>query len=261
MDTSYFRKRGRPTSAERYNYESFTLAMDAPGIGQWSTDAPKLGDEAPDFALADTNGNGIRLSGLRGRPVVLEFGSYTCPIFTGHIPTMEEVSHRHPEAAFLVVYVREAHPGEVTPHHRNHEDKRNAVDKLLRAESITRTLLIDDIEGTVHRKYGGAWDPVYVIGPDGRILLRRAWNRPEDVEAVLERLQAGEDVQATESVAMSPPTTRPFGEGLLRGGERALLDFYDSAPPPLRERLRNSESEKVRSVLHARRGGGASTTP
>jgi len=33
----------------------------------------KEGDEAPDFELPDQDGNPVRLSGLRGRPVVLYF--------------------------------------------------------------------------------------------------------------------------------------------------------------------------------------------
>ena len=41
--------------------------------------APKIGDEAPDFALPVLHGDGasVRLSDLRGRPVALIFGSYT----------------------------------------------------------------------------------------------------------------------------------------------------------------------------------------
>ncbi len=41
--------------------------------------APQVGDEAPDFELPLLHGDGraVRLSGLRGRPVALIFGSYT----------------------------------------------------------------------------------------------------------------------------------------------------------------------------------------
>jgi cytochrome oxidase Cu insertion factor (SCO1/SenC/PrrC family) len=41
--------------------------------------APKVGDEAPDFELAVLDGDGemVRLSDLRGKPVALVFGSYT----------------------------------------------------------------------------------------------------------------------------------------------------------------------------------------
>ncbi|MBI2849454.1 MAG: redoxin domain-containing protein [Chloroflexi bacterium] len=40
--------------------------------------APKAGDMAPDFELAGANGgNPVRLSSLRGKPIALNFGSYT----------------------------------------------------------------------------------------------------------------------------------------------------------------------------------------
>jgi len=41
--------------------------------------APKVGDEAPHFDLPILHGDGerVRLSDLRGRPVALIFGSYT----------------------------------------------------------------------------------------------------------------------------------------------------------------------------------------
>ena len=42
----------------------------------------KAGDMAPDFALEDVAGKqSVRLSSLRGKPVVLVFGSCTCPPF------------------------------------------------------------------------------------------------------------------------------------------------------------------------------------
>jgi hypothetical protein len=42
-------------------------------------EAPKVGDEAPDFELPVLHGDGatVRLSDLRSRPVALIFGSYT----------------------------------------------------------------------------------------------------------------------------------------------------------------------------------------
>ncbi len=101
-------------------------------------------------------GTSVGLSEFRGRPVVLEFGSYTCPIFCGHIAPMEAIAGRHPEAAFLVIYTREAHPGEIVPGHRTIQDKREAVRRLLADEPIGRAVLIDDITGTVHRADGTA---------------------------------------------------------------------------------------------------------
>lgn len=232
-----------------YNYAAFSFAMDEPGIQRWLRDGPKPGTTAPDFSAESLDGGRLTLSALQGKPVVLEFGSYTCPIFCGQIPAMEAAARRHPEATFLVVYTREAHPGEVTPHHRTLADKRAAARRLVTEEQLIRRVLVDDLDGTVHRAYGGAWDTVYVLDADRTILLRQAWTHPADVEHVLDELAAGNAVTPRETVNMAPPGPQPMGHGLLRGGEQALFDFYRTAPPPIQERLRESPSEPVHTAL------------
>lgn len=75
---------GRDTTVEQwlpleeYNYEHFRtkhfvadLVKTARGVGV------RPGQEAPDFALAATDGERARLRELRGTPVVLHFGSMT----------------------------------------------------------------------------------------------------------------------------------------------------------------------------------------
>src|SRR5215467_4555728 len=114
-------------SMSDYNYSAFSFAMDGVGVDRWLNEGPQAGEKAPPFSLPTLGGDVIELEDLAGRPVVLEFGSYTCPIFCGHIPAMENVARRHPEAAFLVIYTREAHPGEITPEHRSVEAKQAAA--------------------------------------------------------------------------------------------------------------------------------------
>src|ERR1051326_8155393 len=75
----------RDECADAYNYESFDFGSEAAEFERWVTEGPRIGDPAPDFELADLDGNWLRLSDLRGRPVVLEFGSYTCPIFSDRV--------------------------------------------------------------------------------------------------------------------------------------------------------------------------------
>ncbi len=61
-----------------YNYEHFRpkhLLADL-----WKTlrgEGLQPGTEAPDFELESTEGDRVRLSEVRGRPVVLRFGSFT----------------------------------------------------------------------------------------------------------------------------------------------------------------------------------------
>jgi len=112
---------------------------------------------------------------IQDRPVVLEFGSYTCPIFCAHIGPMEVGAQHHPEAVFLVIYIREAHPGEAVTEHRTVDDKRRAALRRRADEPLRRTVLLDDLGGTVHRAYGQAWDSAYVIDHNGIVILHQAW--------------------------------------------------------------------------------------
>jgi hypothetical protein len=104
----------------------------------------------------DLDGNVVRLSDFGGRPVVLEFGSYTCPIFSDRVPDMERLAREHPEGTFLVIYSREAHPGEQRGAHRSLTEKRAAGHKLALEEAIARRVLVDGLDGSTHRAYGGA---------------------------------------------------------------------------------------------------------
>lgn len=237
-------------TADTYNYDAYSFALEPAELEHWLKDGPSLGSLAPAFELDDLDGVAVSLEALRGRPVVLEFGSYTCPIFSDRVRDMERLATEHPGVTFLVIAVREAHPGEVTGPHRSQAEKRQAARCLVVEEGLRRRVLVDDLEGTVHRAYGGTWDPVFIIDPEGRVAYRRAWNHPGEVEQALEALARG-DLPGGESIAMAQlPSRAPMGLRLLeRGGRRALLDFYRSAPPPVRERLRGSPSAAVRAVL------------
>ena len=244
--------RGGGAVSTAYNYEVFDFALEPGEFERWLQAGPGIGQEAPDFELLDLEGEALRLSALRDRPVVLEFGSYTCPIFSDRVPAMERLAQDHPEAAFLVIYVREAHPGEIQGPHRSLVEKWSAARRLVTAEVLARRVLVDSLDGAVHRAYGGAWNPVYVIAPsDGRVVMRQAWNHPALVGAVLDDLVAGTVSKVPESIEMLREAgCRPMGLRLLeRGGARALRDFYRSAPRPVSEALRSSASEAVREAI------------
>lgn len=59
-------------------------------LARWLAEGPRTGEAALDFGLEDLDSVPMQLSGLRGRPVVLEFGSYTCPIFSDRVTEMAE---------------------------------------------------------------------------------------------------------------------------------------------------------------------------
>jgi hypothetical protein len=59
-----------------YNYPAFVRSS-AVGMGSTFRSAVRVGEQAPDFALTTLDGSTLRLADLRGRYVVLEFGSIT----------------------------------------------------------------------------------------------------------------------------------------------------------------------------------------
>jgi len=92
------------------------LASVESGRTEHEKTAPRVGTPAPDFTgeLLPAAGDpavSFRLSDQRGKPLALLFGSYTCPIFRGQIKRYEEI-YRDFQArcAFLLIYIREAHP-------------------------------------------------------------------------------------------------------------------------------------------------------
>ncbi|HEX2063985.1 MAG TPA: hypothetical protein VHE80_06155 [Acidimicrobiales bacterium] len=65
--------------------------------------------------------------------------------------------------------VRQVHPGPGAPPYRSEEQKAADATAYRRLEEIPWTVLVDDVEGTVHRTYGGLTNPAYLIGTDGRV--------------------------------------------------------------------------------------------
>jgi len=62
-------------------------------------------------------------------------------------------------------------------------EKCSAAHKLALEEALGRRVLVDSVDCATHRAYGGAWNPIYVIGPEdgsscGRPgTTRRTWPR------------------------------------------------------------------------------------
>jgi hypothetical protein len=59
-----------------YNYPAFVRSS-AVGMSNAFRNTARVGKQAPDFALTTLDGATVRLADLRGKYVVLEFGSIT----------------------------------------------------------------------------------------------------------------------------------------------------------------------------------------
>ena len=223
-----------------YNYESFNRDVIRRDLNRASMRGPKPGDRAPDFQLTSLNGEKVRLSDFRDRkPLVLTFGSLTCPMTAGSVQGMNELYEEFDagDVAFLFVYVREAHPGEKVPAHSSLRAKTRAARKLRDEEEIQMPILIDDLQGSVHRKYGMMPNPVYIIDRSGKVAFRGWWTRPNLVEDALQALLEPQSSNADpENSIVSGGEDRsvPLHYGVLfahrslrRGGKKSLREFRE----------------------------------
>jgi peroxiredoxin len=226
---------------DRYNYKRFTndiLLADAAKTGFGN--GPEPGEQAPDFKGRTLDGEMIRLSDYKDKSnVVLTFGSATCPFTAGSIGGMNDLfadySGRE-DVAFLFVYVREAHPGEKLREHRSLKQKIRAAELFRNEEEVEIPVVVDDLDGKIHKKYGKLPNPTYLIDKSGGVAFRSLWTRAKMVEEALQELlrvqreentdraivRDGEDTSASMTYAMLHSH-----RALERGGKKAIRDFRE----------------------------------
>jgi hypothetical protein len=130
----------------------------------------------------------------------------------------------------VFVYTREAHPGENVPHHDSFERKL-ACARLLRDETgIRRPILVDDLAGSAHRRYGSMPNMTWVINRGGRVAYKANWTSAANVESFLTRFLAGGNgrlsaVYETEQLEFRQVDRERFTKRLLRNGPRAAEEF------------------------------------
>ncbi len=234
----------------RYNYDRFRREMlQGHPSDRWSR-APEPGDEAPDFDLRSLSGDQVKLSDFKdSRNVVLTFGSATCPQTAASIGGLRSLAREFPrsEVEFLFIYVREAHPGAELPAHHSIADKARAAMLLREQEQIDFPILVDELGGEVHRKYGALPNASFIVDKSGRIAYRSMASHSSSLGAALEELlerqkergvhhavvHGGED-----SVTPSLKTFLNAYRAIERGGYDAVVNFRGELGIPGRVVLR-----------------------
>jgi peroxiredoxin len=224
-----------------YNYEHFSrnLLQDLK-----KQSGPVPGDVAPDFTLRSIDGDKLSLSDFEEhKSVLLTFGSATCPMTLGSIDGLNDLyeKYRGDDVEFLFVYVREAHPGEELHAHESLDDKIRAAELFRDEEGVRMPILIDDLRGSVHRKYGKLPNPSYLIDKSGRIAFRCLYAQPSVLESAIDELfefqkRTGKDhavVAGGEDrrIPKSLPLLYTY-RALKRGGREAILNFEGALGMP-----------------------------
>jgi hypothetical protein len=211
-------------SKDNYNYNRFKLShYDDYG----SFNGLDVGELAFDFTAYTLDGDMVKLSDFLEKPVVLETGSITCNVYTANVPQMLTLAEKFPQFNFLVLYIREAHPGEKIGPHTSMDEKMKRAKALEKEVGETRTVLVDSLDGEAHVVYGSEPDMIYVIGENSRILYREKWNHADKLRDVLEAIKKEKNVPEPEGF-LQPGAVSVIG--LFRGGFLSFWDFVKETP-------------------------------
>jgi Flp pilus assembly protein TadD len=183
-------------------------SLDSPGKAAPPPDVlPLVGRPAPDVELLRPDGSAFRLSSLRGRPLVLVLGSYTCPQLRHGAPAVNRLHARYGDRArFLLGYLREAHPeGEAwestinrregirLPEARSVAERGEHAALCRRELEIPYEAALDGLDGKAEAAFSAFPSRVFVIDAGGRV----TFSSPLDVESFREDALEAAIVAAT----------------------------------------------------------------
>ncbi len=101
---------------------------------------------------------------------------------------MEQLAEEFADiASFHTVWVREPHAGGAYPQPESIEERERYARDFVADHDAKIEVLLDDMEGSLHRLIGGFPNSVYVIDVRGRVAYRASWNDAREVRRVLER--------------------------------------------------------------------------
>ncbi|HXB20317.1 MAG TPA: deiodinase-like protein [Candidatus Solibacter sp.] len=225
-----------------YNYPRFTRDL-LQAAGSATFTGPEPGTEAADFKARTLSGETVRLRDYQGnKNVLLVFGSATCPMTAGSIRGINKLYDQfRGDVEFLFVYVREAHPGEKIPAHSSMEDKIRAATLLRDEEDLAMPVVVDDLRGSIHKKYSKLPNPACLIDRSGRVAFRCMWANPDTLGKMIEELLELQQERGVDHVVVNggQDFSMPLSYGVLyshraleRGGQQSVVDFREALGLP-----------------------------
>jgi len=160
---------------------------------------PKIGQPAPEVSLEGLNGRPVQLSSFKGKPLVIEFGSYTSPSFRQRAAKMQELSKQYGlRANFLIVYTKEAHAQGEWEIDRNRDEgvkmarhadltaRKSAAKEARQTLKLTIPIAVDSMDDAAAKAFGAGENSAVVIGRDGKIAAKEMWCDPYRLRAALD---------------------------------------------------------------------------
>ncbi len=198
---------------DEYRYKHFTTALLMHDL-RFRKGAAAPGDAFPDFELITTEGARLANDDVFGdRPVIFVFGSMTCPMTASAAPSVQELYDEFRDRVnFIMMYVREAHPGEFLMQPETIEEKLKNARLLKDYHKIQWTVAADNVDGDLHRALDPKPNSAFLTDNDGTIVFRSLWASDYGaLRQALKAVSAGRKPETKQSVKMIGPVVRAMG--------------------------------------------------
>jgi alkyl hydroperoxide reductase subunit AhpC len=224
-----------------YNHEEFAAVAPTP-VNPAETMPAKVGVLAPDFEASTLDGTVVRLSDFRGkRHVVIMTGAVTSPMCAFEVPAFNQLHQEFASrgVSLFLLYTRESHPAENYPSHRSWEQKLAHARDLQRLENVRFPILVDSLDGKIHRRYGTWPNALFVVHKDGRLIFRSNMANHRELRQFLEDLVAAEQaaaegqvlhLQYSERVIPHEADQVTHRRVYERAGPKAFEDYWAKRP-------------------------------
>lgn len=223
-------------AADGYRYKRFTTSLLFRDL-QFAKETVGPGDPVPSFELVTTSGDRLVNADVFGdKPVLFVFGSMTCPNTASAAPSVQALYEKFGDRVrFIMVYVREAHPGEYITQAETMEEKLEHARVLKKFFDIQWTVAADNIDGDLHRALDPKPNSAVLMNSAGIILFRSLWAADRNaLHQALDAAAAGRVPERKQSDALVGPVARAMGQVqavMERGGPQAVRDLWIAGFP------------------------------
>ena len=224
---------------------AYNLAEFSPGAGLTNpgeTLPAKVGLAAPEFEAATLDGKLVCLSDFRDKKhVVIMTGAVTSPMCAFEAPALAQLQRdfSNNDITCFFLYTRESHPAENYCAHTSFEQKLSYARDLQRLENIRVPIIVDHLDGRIHRAYGPWPNALFVIHKDGRLIFRSNMANHAELRQFLLDIVAAEVAAADGRVLHLQYSERVFAHEAdqathrrvyERAGPKAFEDYWAKRP-------------------------------
>ncbi len=223
-------------SEDEYRYEHFRTRQLFHDLA-FGLSTLRAGQTFPDFDLETTDGERVRRKDfIHEGPVLLITASITCPNTEASMAGVKRLHGQFgDDIPFVMVDLREAHPGMNYPQPASFDEKIRHARDLESLYALPWAVAVDDIDGSLDRQLDGKPNAAWIIDGEGQVIFRSHWAADErGLRRALEAVQRREAPPRRKSSAMVLPVGRAMGslnDVLSRAGQPAGRDMWRAGFP------------------------------